>query len=329
MAEALKPSNMNELNILLSKYLSGEADPEEAMQVEDWIAASPENKTAFLQLAAIVAPSQPYQVAEPASEWQDFLHEAKPFRPSWKIAVFWIICIVCVVIASVVLYRYTAYNKPTSQQRVVVQTGVASVLDTNLLAYHIYLDEQSRISFSVQNLQETPIQLMGGAFIMAADSTDSLQKGWIVDGTTVLPQPGAAFYLAYDSASKKAEVQVQSGAVLLRNGQLQQTVSANEAMLIADGRLQSIAKNANKYSFVTRVFDFADTPLPQVLADISKAYGVEIIMLTPALKHCRLTVLFENKPLQEVLDIIAFTLGFEYQLGDNNKKVTIVGKGCK
>ncbi|KYP12976.1 DUF4974 domain-containing protein [Flavihumibacter sp. CACIAM 22H1] len=38
---------MNDYLHLLSKYLSGEASPEEAMALDEWVNASPENKTTF------------------------------------------------------------------------------------------------------------------------------------------------------------------------------------------------------------------------------------------------------------------------------------------
>ena len=68
----------------------------------------------------------------------------------------------------------------------------------------------------------------------------------------------------------------------------------------------------------SKVFEFNNMPFRDVAAYIEKAYGV----------NCTITTRFDNKSLEEVLDVLAYTLVFEYELDKIKNQVTITGDGC-
>jgi ferric-dicitrate binding protein FerR (iron transport regulator) len=62
----------------------------------------------------------------------------------------------------------------------------------------------------------------------------------------------------------------------------------------------------------TGALDFKDTPLQKVLHDISQYYGIEVVIEAgqeQALQSLKVTVHFENQPLEQALDEIKLTTG--------------------
>ena len=90
---------------------------------------------------------------------------------------------------------------------------------------------------------------------------------------------------------------------------------------LSDGSIAYI-DSANK------VFEFSSMPFGKVAASIGKAYGVKFIIKNSKLESCTITTRFDNKSLEEILDVIAFTLGFDYEIDKTKNQVTISGDGC-
>ena len=77
-----------------------------------------------------------------------------------------------------------------------------------------------------------------------------------------------------------------------------------------------------------RIFEFSNTPFKEAAGFIEKAYGVTIIIENNKLDHCKITTRFDNKSLEEILDILGYTLAFEYSIDKNKNQVIISGDGC-
>ncbi len=74
-------------------------------------------------------------------------------------------------------------------------------------------------------------------------------------------------------------------------------------------------------------FAFDETPIPNVLTTLEKAYGVKIIFDAELLENCNLTASLANEPLYEKLDLICETIQARYEIADG--QVVIYAKGCK
>lgn len=77
-----------------------------------------------------------------------------------------------------------------------------------------------------------------------------------------------------------------------------------------------------------RIFEFSNTPFKEAAGFIEKAYGVKIIIENNKLDHCKITTRFDNKSLEEILDILGYTLAFDYSIDKNKNQVIISGDGC-
>ena len=73
-------------------------------------------------------------------------------------------------------------------------------------------------------------------------------------------------------------------------------------------------------------FEFDNTPLKKVAADMEKGYGVKII-LEGDIGDRRITTRVDSFPLKYMLRIITVTLDCRYKIDEKTKQVTITGNG--
>ncbi|WP_017729726.1 FecR family protein [Nafulsella turpanensis] len=84
----------------------------------------------------------------------------------------------------------------------------------------------------------------------------------------------------------------------------------------------------NLLAWKTRELMFARTPLSQVLPVLESYYGIRFRVSSSALLNCRFTGSFQDIPLEELLEIISYSLDLRVEeLGEKRYKIS--GKGCK
>jgi ferric-dicitrate binding protein FerR (iron transport regulator) len=86
-----------------------------------------------------------------------------------------------------------------------------------------------------------------------------------------------------------------------------------------------ITGSLNDIAWKTGIMDFHDTPLREVAEVITNTYHRKID-LDPALGNCRVTVRFENRELDAVLNVLRSTLDLKITI--KGKHITFSGKGC-
>ncbi|MES2519491.1 MAG: FecR family protein [Bacteroidota bacterium] len=74
-------------------------------------------------------------------------------------------------------------------------------------------------------------------------------------------------------------------------------------------------------------FKYDETTIAEVLSDLEKAYGIEIIVENEHLNNCPLTADLSESNLYTKLDIICATLKATYEV--RGTKILISGKGCQ
>ena len=73
-------------------------------------------------------------------------------------------------------------------------------------------------------------------------------------------------------------------------------------------------------------FNFENTPIAEVFAQLKKAYGVDIIYDADTMKHCSVTAPLGNESLYVKLDIICKTIGARYEIVET--KIVVSSRGC-
>ncbi|WP_375437572.1 FecR domain-containing protein [uncultured Hymenobacter sp.] len=79
---------------------------------------------------------------------------------------------------------------------------------------------------------------------------------------------------------------------------------------------------------VPHPLEFKKRPVPEVLAALEKAYGVNIVYDPSRLRECTITIAFDNESLFEQLDVLCKALNAKYKLA-NNAQIIFESNGCK
>lgn len=317
--------------LLMVRYLSGEATPEEAIQLESWLAAAAVNQEAFNELWQswqYTAP-EPYVTPVTGNDWQllrqRWQKAGLPAGPGSFIA--WLLkalpamlCCVAVVAAGVWLLR-NHFNKPATP--VVTAAATAVVKDTLAEGLLYTLDVNSRMEWYAPARQ---LVLQGGIMLQ---NTIPVQ---LSTGKVLLTVTPGYFYVNYDSTQQQTTIYVAEGTVTIHTANGDTAITKEASVLVDEKRGQWLPQyvvNKNRFSFATRHFYFDDTPLTEVAAYLQKAYGITITLAHPAIGNCRLTGQFNYVPVRQILDMLALTLPITYVYKESEQTIYLAGDGCK
>lgn len=288
---------MNEQDTLISKYLAGEASPEEAMALEDWIAAAPGNKEQFTRLFDIADAASGkvlYKKPLPATAWQDLLHTTKPAR--WQLGK-WLLPGSGAVLALGVL-TFVAL-KTTNPGEGGANAGYTTINPTpagyNSLPPTSSVKPASKSRESDSSIAEPPTS-------SAEPASNSVK---VVSNTA---KSGSSLIISTDTLRKK---------------QVAATSGKNEPPVKS---VKNAAPPA-KIAAANRIFDFRGIFATDAFHALEKGYRIRIVFPASPFKKVQFTGYFDNRPLQEVLDIMSRALEFEYQITDDGKVVSILRKG--
>ncbi|NQZ76436.1 MAG: DUF4974 domain-containing protein [Ekhidna sp.] len=138
---------------------------------------------------------------------------------------------------------------------------------------------------------------------------------------------GTAFNLVTDD--NEVRLYVDRGLVAFSRDGIETKVSAgNEAVFSKTDNTVELKEvvSPNIMSWRNGVFNFDNTPLDQVLADLSEFYNVEFQLSTEKLKSCKISASFNNQPLKEVLVTLSSIL--DVKTSTIQKTIKISGQGC-
>ncbi|MFY0625699.1 MAG: FecR domain-containing protein [Reichenbachiella sp.] len=192
----------------------------------------------------------------------------------------------------------------------------------------ITLNAESKLSYP-ENFSGSSrnVELEGEAFFEVVK--DASRPFIISSGevkTTVL---GTSFNIRAYPSSNSIKVAVSTGKVLVKSfeGELQKselTVIPNE-MTVFEKDLHVMKKSKvdpiAEFGWKDGIIHFKNAGIDQVIGELSKWYGVKIVVDKEIKRGTDYTGTFDNKPLSEVLEGVGFVFGFNYEI--DNKNITI------
>ena len=191
----------------------------------------------------------------------------------------------------------------------------------------VWLNKNSELALASDfNEENRKVSLKGEAFF---EVFSNKEKPFIVENThsniTVL---GTEFNAVSNDSINTVQLLEGSVAFLDDNGH-SETLQPGEQILLSNNSriLKSTFDNQNFLSWKTGELRFENTPISLVLIDLEKYYEIDIILENNTLENCRVTLTFNQVPLEEALEELAFLLDLEYRIDKNN--VYINGNGCE
>jgi transmembrane sensor len=306
------------IDALIAAYLSGQATPEQAMELNDWRTADKNNETYFNECENafyLVNPSEKFNSPNHTQAWekiqQQISSESKiiPLQKnrvqSWRIAA----SITLIIGLSLVLFHYFKTDDNSGQQ-FLADKGVKKIQLTEKT--DITLQPNAQLSTSA-NFGKTNrlVKLKGDAYFSV---THQNELPFTVDvGKVFIKDIGTKFNVRFSSDTDTVFVNVDEGLVLLFDSLgAELEIKASEKALYIKSKKQIISSSDVEVQNKTQTLAFNNESLQNVAALLSKRYNVSITLGNAAISACKITTRFQNEDIETVLAIICETLKISY-----------------
>lgn len=313
---------------LFLKYFAGKADPEEAISVEEWAAASEENQSFFesLHQSWLSAGDELYTHPDVQSEWNAF-HDrhiggsSRPLQPRplrrWITRVAAAACIAATGFAGYYAFNTKNQNQPTE----IVEAGDKAVETRLADGTKALIRPGSELVYPVPFKKDVrEATLVGSA---SFDISHNPAQPFLLHlGDLHIQVLGTRFTV--DRDKKQVSVKVTTGKVKFYN--------KKDQLIIAAGETGRYLKKEKKFVLepatpLTGSFHFNNTPLQEVVATLSSHFGKEIVLRNPGQNSCRLSAGFEHQGLEDILQEICATFNLTMTIEDS--RTYINGQGCR
>ncbi|HEY9049120.1 MAG TPA: FecR domain-containing protein [Ohtaekwangia sp.] len=320
---------------LIVRYLAGEATPEEAMALQDWLVLA-ENRSYYEKIETAWNSAYPSRTPREVSSqraWNTLQARLTSVTPMWKEPaprrtgnmLFRIAAsLLITIIAGLLLYirmhddkiaEVNVTTKNASQRVGLPDSSVAILYHNSTL---LYPPSFGAIERAVRLTE-------GEAFFKV---TPNKEVPFIIHTVAAdIRVIGTAFNVV--TRKDGVEVSVKEGKVLVYTATDSSYLEAGSTAVIraAEQGIQvRDSVNANSWGYATRQLVFKDQPMAEVIMDIEKAYPYSIRLLNKNINNCRLTATFDNDSAENLLNLIAETLNLS--VAKNGNVFTLEGEGC-
>ena len=325
---------------VFGKYLAGEASPDEAMQMNEWL-ADPENRKEYEETLKVwnLLPGH-HEPEKPSLSlaWSEIQQAIREKGTGGYRKIFFNRFAIAAVFTGLVVLGVLWFNRKSSEPITATTTAEEHMVKEagdsiqNLImpdGSAITLNKNSSIKYTNSFNQSTREVILEGESYFSVEPDPNKPFVIRMEGLSI-KVIGTAFNVRTLPATSQIEVQVQSGIVELsstkgsiriRKGQTGMYRQTDQVLAIREGI------DVNSLSYATKSFSFNDLSLPEVCAYLENSFQVSIRADKEKLGNCRITAQFDNKPLDYILDVISATLNTSYTKKGSN--IFIHGEGCQ
>lgn len=306
-----------DIDVLIAKYLAGEADGLEAMKLDDWRRLNPSNDQYFKSAEKVFSEFQP-QYRQPQPDMQKAMTAIR-YRLKKKSLRF--IPMVAASLAFLMVLTWAWYAVLNQKSTVItsgelvrnvtltdgsvvdVGAGSAIEMDQNFGKSNRKLTLKGSADFEVEHRDDMP-------FVVKSDEL------FIEDlGTkfTIINEPGRDTIFVIVNEGIVRLYDEYGNELVVKAGEKAWYIKSLKT-IIADSSVNVIQ------------FNFNATKLNEVVHLISQAYDVPIKLLPEGLGNCTLTTKFYDESLETMLDVISETLSLQMQ--KEGESYILSGKMC-
>ena len=309
----------SDIEIIISRYLSKEATPEEIKVLDDWISATPENYRNFLSQKNVREVSHPAFNPEEIDVnsahrkvMEQILHPNQPVsvRPKLSFLHYWQQVAAILLLPLLILSAYL-YFKPASQiaetyQELFTPYGTWSVVNLPD-GSKVWLNAGSSLKYPTQfNDKQRVVSMQGEAYFEV--ESDKEHPFIVKTKQLTVEATGTAFNVNAYAPDHVAAVTLVKGKVAVTLDQ-KKTISLSPGEKI-DYNLATSLYNVNKTntykwcSWKDGILIFRDDPLEYVFKRLGQTYNVEFILKDAELGKYSYKATFEGESLNEILRLL-------------------------
>ncbi|MCS5490624.1 FecR family protein [Algoriphagus limi] len=316
-----------DIETLIAKFITEECNQAEIEQLENWRSQSEENEK-YVADALKIFERAKFAVDEKfdsTEAWKKVSAriDTKPkggtaFIGFWKAAAG----LILIAALSYLFFQSLGLKEEfnfTSESEVQIHT----LPDQTTIALN--RESVSKVTYNERKNTGT-IELSGEALISIPEDKKVIWQVKVEE--LVIEDIGTEFNVKAYPQSDEVEVSVLSGEVhIYKLGTEGINISAGEKASFnkTTGEFQVDEADRNVAAYQSKVFSYENQPLEKIVTQLSEVYQIPIF-LDGDIGNCTLTVNFENEELEEVISIIAETLGLEIR--QTEEGITLSGEGC-
>ena len=312
---------------LLRRYLLGELSKDESTNLEKILDSDPASRKYLEQMEQIWKLSSSMGAIESIDKEGDWniirekLQTSRRPQKQTRSLVFRIARVAAIFIlacfAGYMVYQFTGpglgnsvewitVTTSGSNEEIILPDGSLVTLNTgSTLIYPADFEDSSRT-----------VKLNGEAFFEVARDEKKPFLISIADETSV-EVLGTSFNIRQDPKNKKVFLNVLSGKVAFyKKGQKEEAevLEKNEQAVYQGGSINMSASfDLNFLSWKTRSLEFENTPLNEVVEQLSRHYKKEFQITDTRLDSLSLTGTYKNQDIEEVLEEIGLVLDIAFE----------------
>jgi ferric-dicitrate binding protein FerR (iron transport regulator) len=302
----MKPMNVD----LITKYLAGEADPDEKKKLEEWLNSNPGKREEFLQTEKL---------------WQA-INISRNYDPDYISIIF-----------SRIKTRFISKNNRKSGFKIYFRRMAAAALIIICFGAAYYFTRKQTFTYKSES-RKIEINLPDNSFVVLNKGSELVytHKQWgkresrlsgeayfdikpsekrpfiITTGSTEITVVGTTFYVSAYNPVKHTKVKVTSGTVKLNFSDNDNPLILNEG---ESGEADILNKKMQKYngfdenSFAwnTGRLVFKNAKLKEVFEVLEENYELNIQVNNAKINELKFTGIFENTTLPVILETLSNT----------------------
>lgn len=317
----------------LTKYFSGNSSQEERAEVEKWAESSEENMAEFHHFRQIWnianperfdAPKAFESIAARLADKTPVVSISVKEGPNYlKIAASFLILIA----ATALVYGYfTGFGSSKTTSGVIAKSEESVTLADGSKLY-LALSGKLTYQSDFKRDEQRKVKLEGKAFF---DIQEDKNKPFIIQTNNAeIEVTGTSFMI--DEKYGYTEVTVESGSVKLKKTNEVSYLKLEKgetgvASKDVTGLVIRNNRNRNYLSWMTGSFDFKSTPMLEVIDLLEQKYHVKINLKNKSIGNCRYNATFDNRSIDDIIEIIAKSLALTITRLDN--EYVLDGTGC-
>ena len=335
-------TNKEEMDQLVSRFLNGEATPEEAIQLQDWRLADSTNEAHFKELErthSLAYDVPTFESPDVKKAWKNVSRQITPSEtkviPLWKRTSTYV-AVAAVAIIALLIAGVLTSEEPTQQlvENHEIDTPETTEEPTILMASNTVdqytLKDQSTVHLKPGSSLSIPSDFNANHRDLTLEGSGSFEVIHDEENPFILHVEeleifdiGTIFHV--DTQVDTVRVVVEEGAVELNlNGQTVALAEGDSAFYVISEQIIKRYPTPDKRKDTTFAFD--GTSLSNACELLSKFFDKEIVVMDEAIKECTITVTFKNEELTTILDIISLMLDLKVVM--NDKTIELYGTGC-
>lgn len=321
---------------LLTKYLAQEANEEEINEVEVWLDVEERHKEILRQLYSSWQLSSGNKIDEKVA-WTNVKRQLQNKKKKSFVlnSLFYKVAASLLLVVAVVFFIRESTKKGEPSEGWITVTSKDGVTVIELEDGSIvHLNKNTTLKYPQHfNDDKREIFIEGEGFFEVS-KRDSL--AFVVSTTDLSVRVlGTSFNVDAYSDQKTTAITVRSGRVsvasnsddgnfktplLLKKGEIGVLVFEKDSLF------KSYLPNDNYLAWKTRILEFDNSKLQEVVEVLNGVYNEDITIDNNLLKECLLTAKFNNKSLEEIMDILVMT--YDLKVKKTSTRLILYGKGC-